>query len=107
MLFRSGSEIVVVRATIDAGGDISVALLPAARDQQLKVPEDALNRAFPRKTFQRNFDHFRESGMSRNPKCKYSAIVQYDPEAKAGDYQPSFTVIASLFRIPQITQASK
>lgn len=103
-----GSEIAVIRADINSSGNITVALLNSAQIEHLTVDAEAVGRALSRMDFQRYFDHWKARSLARVPPCKYvAAVVQYDPEAKAGDYQPAVAAILHVFRIQQIVRAPR
>jgi len=96
----NGVEQVVLRASIDVVGRVTTVWLPDAKqlsDLGVSLP-DSVN-AISRQEFQSAFASIMDHGLSRQPKCKYVATVQYDPRAPAGDYQPALTSIQAIFRL--------
>ena len=95
-----GEELLVADLIIDSAGKISTSALPgAAFKDAAGLPSLAGIEPLSRGEFRQAFSPWRERGMSRDPRCQFSATVHYDPRAAAGDYQPSLSVIWTIFKV--------
>lgn len=100
---RDGHKEHVLDTNIDAGGRIVA--VPSSGAEALEPSGLTFGKAgqiLSQREFQQEFAGWREHGLSRDPKCKYMAKVEYDPNAAAGDYQPAIQTIYSIFNFTKI-----
>ncbi|GEM_PF-2150325 len=96
---KDGEEMVVINATIDKEGNISVT--PSRQGTELRSERPLSGEAFGKPLSPDRFTTlylpWRKSGLARDPACAYKATVSYDPRAQAGKYEPARRAIANYF----------
>lgn len=97
-------EITVGAVQIDAAGGISIEPLADAKPFEASGLGMGSSRSvFTRQGFLQMFSGWKRAGLERVPPCQYVVTVEYDPEAPAGQFQPSIYTVWSIFRTSKVT----
>lgn len=98
------AELTVAHVRIDRQGRIAVQLLPGATAIAADLSNSGASaRSLDRSEFSRVFQAWRERGLGQSTPCQYSGTLTFDPNAPAGEYQPSYSRVRSIFFLRSAT----
>lgn len=97
------SEQVVAQIRIDRNGQIEVREVADTKSHSAYgLTAGAFGLNLSRSDFSQRFEAWRQTSTKRETPCLFSATMSFDPATPAGEYQPSFSRVRSIFYLRSV-----